>query len=141
MSDQMEPLETRDISELPDEDKKIAEITWAAIQDERRHAAAELEAARLHDLERISPGCAREFEVELRDGNATTTVRLICGHKLNRHDPCSSCPCPGFRGVDGNDAKETGAVLRALHPDLFPASSRAADAVWDAFKKLTEGAA
>lgn len=86
------------------------QLTAQAILDELRTQDRARAAKRLEDLEEISPVCVRQ--------NLRKTV--TCGHKLNRHDPCSMCPCPGFRSAEGEDADAASARLMAEHPDLFP---------------------
>jgi hypothetical protein len=108
----IEGADQMDASEL-----KIAEITAVAVLAERRHAAQERERLRLVALEEISPRCVRELVLEV-DGEKVGTT--ICDHKLNRHDPCSGCPCPGFVDAAGADARAASTALIEAHPDLFP---------------------
>lgn len=70
-------------------------------------------AARLAALDEISPACFREIEKPKKGAT------ILCGHKLNVHEPCSLCPCPGFVGEDGKDAAETGEALMKQHKELF----------------------
>jgi hypothetical protein len=90
-------------------ERNIGEITAKILLDERRKVAREAEDIRDAALEEASPPCARVISKDKR-----------CGHKLNRHDPCTSCACPAFIDSQGRGAREASEAVIAAHPDLFP---------------------
>lgn len=106
MTDELEPTI---VEEAP------PELTAAALLTERRAEAARLELERQRRLNAVSPPCVRELK---REGGKSVT----CGHKLNRHDPCSLCVCPGFLSKEGERGTESAARVRRDNPDLFPIS-------------------
>lgn len=94
------------------------ELTADILLDEERMRVREREERRLAELDAVSPACTREYEV---DGEKGT-----CSDKLNVHDPCSKCPCPAYRGPDGEGAAEMAEKITAKHRTLFePTTPRA----------------
>ena len=75
--------------------KRLNEITFAAVMDERRAEAKRAEEERLAALDAASPVCGREFAKPGRIKGVT----VRCTHKRNVHNPCSKCACPSFLGL------------------------------------------
>jgi hypothetical protein len=86
-------------------------ISESEIDEERAalRARAEERAAK---LEEVSPPCANAWEYKGKPRS--------CSHKLNVHNPCSKCACPGFKGAKDETAAEATAALTEAYPDLFP---------------------
>jgi hypothetical protein len=125
MSDKEEPTPSSSPETSPDDPAAMKLKVLAA----RKAQAQADERARVSALEDAAPECVNTWTIP---GGGQ---EIVCAHKLVRHDPCSLCPCQGFRAANGDDATAASAALRDERPELFGVAAPAGPTVQVAASK------